>query len=182
MAAHIATQRVSPFGPTALPPHPKNEDSPLFCDRQSVININFYSRRARVPFRVVLAQLLKQGKRYPSECISRRWTRRKRPRPKNSPLDCFLNGLSVGTTVGASFPGSIVIIRVIDCEYKFRNKKKKQVFRPALLFGSPSWTRTNDIVINSHALYRLSYWGIFSFHTRHSQSALTTCASRSSAR
>ena len=27
--------------------------------------------------------------------------------------------------------------------------------------GSPSWTRTNDIVINSHALYRLSYWGIY---------------------
>ena len=24
-------------------------------------------------------------------------------------------------------------------------------------YGSPSWTRTSDIVINSHALYRLSY-------------------------
>ena len=50
---------------------------------------------------------------------------------------------------------------VIDSSSKLRNKKKKQVTCPALLFGSPSWTRTNDIVINSHALYRLSYWGIF---------------------
>lgn len=24
--------------------------------------------------------------------------------------------------------------------------------------GSPGWSRTNDIVINSHALYQLSYW------------------------
>ena len=49
-------------------------------------------------------------------------------------------------------------------------------------FGSPSWTRTNDIVINSHALYRLSYWGIFNFDTLVSQSIHTACASRSSAR
>ena len=30
-------------------------------------------------------------------------------------------------------------------------------------FGSHSWTRTNDILINSQALYRLSYAGIFNF-------------------
>ena len=30
-------------------------------------------------------------------------------------------------------------------------------------FGSHSWTRTNDILINSQALYRLSYAGIFIF-------------------
>ena len=29
-----------------------------------------------------------------------------------------------------------------------------------LVFGSASWTRTNDPVINSHLLYRLSYPGI----------------------
>ena len=27
-------------------------------------------------------------------------------------------------------------------------------------FGSPNWARTSDIMINSHALYRLSYGGI----------------------
>ena len=28
------------------------------------------------------------------------------------------------------------------------------------VFGSPNWARTSDIMINSHALYRLSYRGI----------------------
>ena len=28
------------------------------------------------------------------------------------------------------------------------------------VFGSPNWARTSDIMINSHALYRLSYGGI----------------------
>lgn len=27
-------------------------------------------------------------------------------------------------------------------------------------FGSPTRTRTRDKVVNSHLLYRLSYWGI----------------------
>jgi hypothetical protein len=27
------------------------------------------------------------------------------------------------------------------------------------IFGSPARTRTTDMVINSHPLYRLSYWG-----------------------
>ena len=34
-------------------------------------------------------------------------------------------------------------------------------------FGSHSWTRTNDILINSQALYRLSYAGIFNFILNH---------------
>ena len=29
--------------------------------------------------------------------------------------------------------------------------------------GSPNWARTSDIMINSHALYRLSYGGIYDF-------------------
>ena len=33
--------------------------------------------------------------------------------------------------------------------------------------GSHSWTRTNDILINSQALYRLSYAGIFNFVLNH---------------
>ena len=41
-------------------------------------------------------------------------------------------------------------------------KAKKEHHRKggALLFGSPNWARTSDIMINSHALYRLSYRGI----------------------
>ena len=30
-------------------------------------------------------------------------------------------------------------------------------------FGSPNWARTSDIMINSHALYRLSYGGSYKF-------------------
>ena len=30
-------------------------------------------------------------------------------------------------------------------------------------FGSPNWARTSDIMINSHALYRLSYGGMSNF-------------------
>ena len=40
-----------------------------------------------------------------------------------------------------------------------RGKIKKQSFSE-LLSGSPNWARTSDIMINSHALYRLSYRGI----------------------
>ena len=35
--------------------------------------------------------------------------------------------------------------------------------RKRILFGSPNRARTCDIMINSHALYRLSYRGILSF-------------------
>ena len=40
-----------------------------------------------------------------------------------------------------------------------RYKIKKEVSKTNL-FGSPNWARTSDIMINSHALYRLSYRGI----------------------
>ena len=39
-------------------------------------------------------------------------------------------------------------------------KKDNQKIVFFKIFGSPNWTRTSDIMINSHALYRLSYWGI----------------------
>ena len=29
------------------------------------------------------------------------------------------------------------------------------------VYGSPNWARTSDIMINSHALYRLSYGGSY---------------------
>ena len=33
------------------------------------------------------------------------------------------------------------------------------------MFGSATWTRTRDPMINSHLLYRLSYRGICAHHT-----------------
>jgi len=35
----------------------------------------------------------------------------------------------------------------------------------ALLFGSTTWTRTRDPMINSHLLYQLSYCGIGAYVT-----------------
>lgn len=32
-----------------------------------------------------------------------------------------------------------------------------------VIFGSPARTRTTDMVVNSHPLYRLSYWGMKSY-------------------
>ena len=42
-------------------------------------------------------------------------------------------------------------------------QQKSRWLLSSALFGSHSWTRTNDILINSQALYRLSYAGIFNF-------------------
>ena len=39
-------------------------------------------------------------------------------------------------------------------------QKKNTTLRWCSFFGSPNWARTSDIMINSHALYRLSYRGI----------------------
>ena len=52
--------------------------------------------------------------------------------------------------------------------HKFvKANKKADDFLSSALFGSHSWTRTNDILINSQALYRLSYAGIFNFVLNH---------------
>ena len=40
---------------------------------------------------------------------------------------------------------------------KYRQRKRDK--HNACLWGSPNWARTSDIMINSHALYRLSYRG-----------------------
>ena len=42
----------------------------------------------------------------------------------------------------------------------YLDKKENRVVRRLLCCGSPNWARTSDIMINSHALYRLSYGGI----------------------
>ena len=39
-------------------------------------------------------------------------------------------------------------------------EKNKDVQKNVSIFGSPSWTRTNDTAVNSRVLYRLSYGGI----------------------
>ena len=44
----------------------------------------------------------------------------------------------------------------------YLDKKENRVVRRLLCCGSPNWARTSDIMINSHALYRLSYGGIYS--------------------
>ena len=48
-----------------------------------------------------------------------------------------------------------------------KTKTKSRWLLSSALFGSHSWTRTNDILINSQALYRLSYAGIFNFVLNH---------------
>ena len=45
----------------------------------------------------------------------------------------------------------------------YLDKKENRVVRRLLCCGSPNWARTSDIMINSHALYRLSYGGLYNF-------------------
>ena len=47
--------------------------------------------------------------------------------------------------------------------YWFSHDNKKRHPLGVLFVGSSSWARTSDIMINSHALYRLSYRGILVF-------------------
>ena len=46
------------------------------------------------------------------------------------------------------------------CFVPFDVRGKKKTLSCDKVFGSPNWARTSDIMINSHALYRLSYRGI----------------------
>ena len=43
---------------------------------------------------------------------------------------------------------------------RFAQRKIPPASLTGFFFGSPNWARTSDIMINSHALYRLSYGGI----------------------
>jgi hypothetical protein len=69
---------------------------------------------------------------------------------KISPADSMLLPLR-------QFHPGILICRLSDAEGRRGTQKKHCLMQ---CFRSPSWARTNDIVINSHALYRLSYRGI----------------------
>ena len=78
-----------------------------------------------------------------------------RPRPNQQPFRLLVATYRLMVTPEIQSPG---------CSRPNTNKVKKRRYAFAYLLsftGSPSWTRTNDIVINSHALYRLSYWGIY---------------------
>ena len=63
------------------------------------------------------------------------------------------------------FTGSILINS--QAIYIAKTTKKQMTFIICSHSGSHSWTRTNDILINSQALYRLSYAGIFNFVLNH---------------
>ena len=58
---------------------------------------------------------------------------------------------------------SFAKIITFDGRFEYRpptqnnEKARRYVIYGLSIPGSPSWTRTSDIMINSHALYRLSY-------------------------
>ena len=72
-----------------------------------------------------------------------------------------LDGVCAAAASELAFGGCAPPISRCETGKLFRAQRyEKQRKRPSgsdgLFFGSPCWARTNDIVINSHALYRLS--------------------------
>ena len=65
------------------------------------------------------------------------------PRAKSSKQPC-------SDTASAAKPNAFTLL------FYFQTKTKKLRRNPELFFGSPCWTRTNDISVNSRTLYRLS--------------------------
>gem|GEM_PF-2180710 len=61
------------------------------------------------------------------------------------------------------------------------NHKKAPVSTEALKFGSATWTRTRDPMINSHLLYRLSYRGTTVRILLFAKEKSTLCAARNDA-
>ncbi|CAI8952108.1 hypothetical protein EMIT0215P_60220 [Pseudomonas serboccidentalis] len=56
--------------------------------------------------------------------------------------------------------------RLRSFDFSSAHKKAPESFDSgALLFGSTTWTRTRDPMINSHLLYQLSYCGIGAYVT-----------------
>ena len=61
-------------------------------------------------------------------------------------------------------PASIAVLERFESNVKISEKQKRPYSNLySLSFGSHSWTRTNDPLINSQLLYRLSYAGIYLF-------------------
>ena len=73
----------------------------------------------------------------------------------------------MGSQVRAQVPENIraetalLAVKLISINYREAQKQKgPQLAHAALLYsGSPTWTRTRDLRINSPSLYQLSYQG-----------------------
>ena len=79
----------------------------------------------------------------------------RRVRPTNSKL-----------TVGLRSKQWSVELMSLSVRARPYSWKRKRPYLTIRSYGSPNWARTSDIMINSHALYRLSYRGmlyLFSF-------------------
>lgn len=86
----------------------------------------------------------------------------KRSRGSLAPRRPLLGSLGRGRCAHIQFVGRPQTLRHLSPqEFEFIAKKKGPARNwQGLLFSSPTWTRTTDLVINSHPLYRLSYRGI----------------------
>jgi hypothetical protein len=79
--------------------------------------------------------------------------------------EVYRRHLGIGLPVrDAHCGGGIFAIAVnvtqADClMQEMRKRKRAAAMQPFLEFGSPTWTRTRDLRINSPSLYRLSYRG-----------------------
>ena len=69
---------------------------------------------------------------------------------------CFIYLSSVSYLIVFSF---LMFDKLSLTEFNLK-EKNKDVQKNVSIFGSPSWTRTNDTAVNSRVLYRLSYGGI----------------------
>ena len=70
---------------------------------------------------------------------------------------CFIYLSSVSYLIVFSF---LMFDKLSLTEFNLK-EKNKDVQKNVFIFGSPSWTRTNDTAVNSRVLYRLSYRGKF---------------------
>ena len=73
----------------------------------------------------------------------------------------LLNQTLLGVTgSGKTFAMANIIEELQRPAIVMAHNKKRPTFKAGLGFGSPSWARTSDPMINSHLLYQLSYRGI----------------------
>ena len=70
---------------------------------------------------------------------------------------CFIYLSSVSYLIVFSF---LMFDKLSLTEFNLK-EKNKDVQKNVFIFGSPSWTRTNDTAVNSRVLYRLSYGGMW---------------------
>ena len=71
---------------------------------------------------------------------------------------CLMTFLFLGPSDWSRTSG---LLNPIQARYQTAPHPDKKSRRKFSCYGSPNWARTSDIMINSHALYRLSYGGIY---------------------